>query len=564
MTKRIFRSIFTVALIIFLFSIVLFMGVLYDYFSGIQKSQLKMQTELAAQAAAHEGMDFFDGLDVQNYRITWIAADGSVRYDSKSNTAEMENHLEREEVRQAFSKGFGESSRYSATLLERSFYCAKRLPDGTVLRLSIAQNTWPTLLLGMLQPICAIFLAAMVLSLVLSYRLSKKIVKPLNELDLDHPLENGKYDELSPLLRRIDAQQRQIKRQSGELRQKQEEFETVTSGMKEGIVLLNRKGTVLSVNHAAARILEAPSSPAGCHILSLNRSLELQELLRSSQNGEYAEVVIKINGGEYQLNASPVVSEGEISGIVLLLFDVGEKRKAEQLRREFTANVSHELKTPLQTISGCSELLSNGLVKQEDIAKFGGQIYSEAQRMISLIEDIIKLSHLDEGSGGFPHEDVDLFALANTVLETLKEEAAAAKVSLTLKGQPVRLHGVAQLLESILFNLCDNAIKYNRENGSVTVEIGREEAGAFLSVSDTGIGIPAEYQERVFERFYRVDKSRSKEVGGTGLGLSIVKHAVKLHHGEIQVKSAVGAGTTVTVQFPAETGAKTDGGGLDF
>lgn len=552
MTKRIFHSIFAAALAVFFFSVALFLGALYDYFSDVQQSQLKMQTELAAQAAAHEGVAYFEGLDVKNYRITWIAADGSVRYDSKSDTADMENHLEREEVQQAFSRGLGQSSRYSATLMERSLYCAKLLPDGTVLRLSIAQNTLLTLFLGMLQPVCAIFLGAVILSLVLSYRLSQKIVKPLNQIDLDHPLENGEYDELSPLLRRIDAQQRQIRRQSGELQQKQIEFETVTSGMKEGIVLLNRKGAVLSANPAAFQILEISSSPVGNSILAVNRSLELQELLRRSENGEYAEAVLELGGGEYQLNASPVVSDGQISGTVLLLFDVGEKRKAEQMRREFTANVSHELKTPLQTISGCSELLANGIVKPEDVAGFGGRIYAEAQRMISLIEDIIKLSHLDEGAGDLRRGDIDLYSLAESTLQALQKEADAAGVTLSLKGEHVRLWGVAQPLDSILFNLCDNAIKYNRPKGSVTVKIEKHGESVVLSVSDTGIGIAEEYRERIFERFYRVDKSHSKEVGGTGLGLSIVKHAAKLHHAAIDVQSALGVGTTITLRFPCE------------
>ncbi len=550
MTKRIFRSICLVAIAVFLASVALFMGVLYDYFSEVQRSQLKMQTELAAQAVAHEGAEYFDGFNARDYRITWIAADGTVLYDSKSDAAEMENHLEREEIKQAFAEGLGESVRYSATLTERSFYCAKLLPDGTALRLSIAQNSLLTLFLGMMQPICAIFAAAVALSLVLASRLSKKIVKPLNELDLDRPLDNRGYDELSPLLRRIDDQQRQIRRQSGELRQKQNEFETVTASMKEGIVLLNSKGIVLSVNHSAAQLLGAAGSPVGQDILSLNRSLELQELLRKSDRGEYAEAVITLEGGEYQFDVSPVVSDGKVSGAVLLLFEVREKRKAEQLRREFTANVSHELKTPLQTISGCSELLANGMVKQEDVERFGGQIYTEAQRMIRLVEDIIKLSHLDEGAGDMQREAVDLYAIAENVLKSLQPEADAKKIALSLGGRPAKICGIPQLLSGMIFNLCDNGIKYNRENGSVSVEVRDEVETAALVVSDTGIGIPPEHQERIFERFYRVDKSHSKEVGGTGLGLSIVKHAAKLHNANIEVESVLGGGTTITVKFP--------------
>lgn len=550
MTKRIFRSICFVALGVFLASLVLFMCVLYNYFSGLQRSQLKIQTELAAQGVSDGGMGYLEKLNAKDYRITWIDTDGVVLYDSKTDTAGMENHLEREEIKSAFENGVGESTRYSSTLMERSLYFAERLPDGTVLRLSVTQNTLLRLTLGMLQPICFILAVAVVLSLVLASRLSKKIVKPLNELNLDEPLKNEDYEELSPLLRRIDAQQTQIKQQSDELKQKQLEFETVTNGMKEGIVLLSGKGRILSINRAALKLFGADGSCVGEDILSVNRNLELAELLRKSEDGKYAERVTELGDGKYQLDASPVISDGKISGIVLLLLDVTEKEKTEQMRREFTANVSHELKTPLQTISGCAELLANGIVKQEDIQKFGSQICTEAQRMIRLVDDIIKLSHLDEGATDMQRENVDLYALAESTLQSLRPEAEAAKVSLSLSGESAKIYGIPQLLSGIIFNLCDNAIKYNRENGMVSVEIKDDDNKAVLSVADNGIGIPAEHQERIFERFYRVDKSHSKEIGGTGLGLSIVKHAAKLHDAVIELHSVVDGGTTVTVTFP--------------
>ena len=550
MTKRIFRSICFVALGVFLASLVLFMCVLYNYFSGLQRSQLKIQTELAAQGVSDGGMGYLEKLNAKDYRITWIDTDGVVLYDSKTDTAGMENHLEREEIKSAFENGVGESTRYSSTLMERSLYFAERLPDGTVLRLSVTQNTLLRLTLGMLQPICFILAVAVVLSLVLASRLSKNIVKPLNELNLDEPLKNEDYEELSPLLRRIDAQQTQIKQQSDELKQKQLEFETVTNGMKEGIVLLSGKGRILSINRAALKLFGADGSCVGEDILSVNRNLELAELLRKSEDGKYAERVTELGDGKYQLDASPVISDGKISGIVLLLLDVTEKEKTEQMRREFTANVSHELKTPLQTISGCAELLANGIVKQEDIQKFGSQICTEAQRMIRLVDDIIKLSHLDEGATDMQRETVDLYALAESTLRSLRPEAEAAKVSLSLSGESAKIYGIPQLLSGIIFNLCDNAIKYNRENGMVSVEIKDEDNKAVLSVADNGIGIPAEHQERIFERFYRVDKSHSKEIGGTGLGLSIVKHAAKLHDAVIELHSVVDGGTTVTVTFP--------------
>ena len=550
MTKRIFRSICFVALGVFLASLVLFMCVLYNYFSGLQRSQLKIQTELAAQGVSDGGMGYLEKLNAKDYRITWIDTDGVVLYDSKTDTAGMENHLEREEIKSAFENGVGESTRYSSTLMERSLYFAERLPDGTVLRLSVTQNTLLRLTLGMLQPICFILAVAVVLSLVLASRLSKNIVKPLNELNLDEPLKNEDYEELSPLLRRIDAQQTQIKQQSDELKQKQLEFETVTNGMKEGIVLLSGKGRILSINRAALKLFGADGSCVGEDILSVNRNLELAELLRKSEDGKYAERVTELGDGKYQLDASPVISDGKISGIVLLLLDVTEKEKTEQMRREFTANVSHELKTPLQTISGCAELLANGIVKQEDIQKFGSQICTEAQRMIRLVDDIIKLSHLDEGATDMQRENVDLYALAESTLQSLRPEAEAAKVSLSLSGESAKIYGIPQLLSGIIFNLCDNAIKYNRENGMVSVEIKDEDNKAVLSVADNGIGIPAEHQERIFERFYRVDKSHSKEIGGTGLGLSIVKHAAKLHDAVIELHSVVDGGTTVKVTFP--------------
>lgn len=550
MTKRIFCAICLVAVSVFAASVALFMGVLYDYFSGVQQSQLRMQTNLAAQGVAGLGMAYFDDLEAANYRISWIDADGTVLYDSESAAAEMENHLERQEIKQALTAGLGESSRYSTTLLERSLYCAQLLPDGTVVRLAVAQSTLLTLLLGMLQPICLIFIVALGLALLLAARLAKKIVRPLNELNLDEPLNNDGYEELAPLLRRLAGQQRQIRAQQEELQRRQVEFETVTANMKEGLVLLNRTGRILSINQAAAQLLGADRSAVGRDILAVNRSPGLTALLNKAAAGEYAETVLELGGGEYQLDASPVMAGGAVSGTVLLLLDVGEKMKAEQLRREFTANVSHELKTPLHTISGCAELLVNGMVRPEDTGRFVRQIYAESRRMIELVEDIIKLAHLDEGAEDMRRENVDLYFLAQSALELLRPAAEAAGVKLKLQGQPAVIWGVSQLLSEIIFNLCDNAIKYNRANGQVTVNVANEDKAALLTVSDTGIGIPPECRQRIFERFYRVDKSRSKEVGGTGLGLSIVKHAAKLHNAEISVAGVLGEGTAITVRFP--------------
>lgn len=550
MTKRIFRTIFTVAVSVFLASALLFMTVLYDYFSQIQMDQLQIQIDLAAQGVEDEGLEYLQKLHTKDYRVTWIGTDGGILYDSLADPGKMENHFEREEVKEALSEGYGTSSRYSSTLMERYLYGAKRLSDGTVIRLSVTQNSLLVLTLGMLHPIVIIFVIAMILSAVLASRLSKKIVKPLNELNLDRPLEGGGYDELSPLLRRIDAQQKEIRRQGGELKQKQNEFDVITSSMSEGIILLGAKGTVLSINQAAAKLLGADRPCIGEDILEINRSLELVELLNQARDGKHAERIAELGNRRYQMIASPVVSSGAASGIVLLFFDVTEKEKAEALRREFTANVSHELKTPLHTISGSAELLESGMVKPEDVPVFSKRIYSEAQRMIQLVEDIMRLSHLDEGAENMKWETVDLYRLAEETLASLSEKAAGAGIALELKGEPVLIPGIRQLIGEILYNLCDNGIKYNRRGGRVTVEIGDAGEAAAIRVSDTGIGIPPEHQERIFERFYRVDKSHSKEIGGTGLGLSIVKHAAKLHHAEIELNSTVNQGTEITIKFP--------------
>lgn len=550
MTKRIFYSIMLAAIGVFLAVIVLFLLVLYDYFSGVSRSQLRVEAELAAKAVSAEGTAFFDGLQTENYRITLISPDGAVLFDSETDADKMENHSEREEFRQALTEGYGESSRYSATLTERYFYCAKRLPDGNVLRLSAAQNSLLTLIMGMGSQICAILAVAAVLSAVLASRLSKRIVKPLSELDLDDPLNNDCYDELSPLLKKIDNQQKSLRMQSEELERKRIEFETITNGMSEGLILLDPNGAILSANSAAAGILDFKTNDLPKNILSVDRDLRLSELLNRTRNGEYSQMLRELHSRKYQFGASPVKSGENVSGAVLLLLDVTEKERSEQLRREFTANVSHELKTPLQTISGCSELMKNGMVKQEDIPEFSEKIFTEAQRMICLINDIIRLSRLDEGDADMERVNVDLYALSEDVISSLQSAAGSANVALNIHGEPAVIYGIPQLLHAIIFNLCDNAVKYNHRGGSVDITVKNDNNRVLLTVSDTGIGIPPECTERIFERFYRVDKSRSRSIGGTGLGLSIVKHAAQIHNAEIKIESSIGKGTSITVIFP--------------
>lgn len=549
MTRRIFKSICLVSFIVLLASLVLIMGVLYDYFSSNQQEQLKIQTELAAQGVALEGLKYLESLEPEGYRITWISADGGVLYDSQTDAAEMENHLDRAEIKKALAEGYGESSRYSTTMTERLLYSAMLLPDGTVIRLADAQYSMLTLLLAILQPVLVMIAAAILISLLLASRLSKKIVGPLNDFDLDKPLSNKVYPELSPLCDRLDSQQRQLRIHAAELRRRQEELETVTDNMKEGLMLLNEKGRILSVNHRAASLLGIKAR-AGESVYTSGCENRVLELIDAARGGTGSEKLLELGDGFYQFSTSPIITDSVVTGIALIIFDITEKERSEQMRREFTANVSHELKTPLHSISGCAELLKNGMVRPEDIGRFSNQIYSESQRMIKMIEDIIRLSRLDEGGDGMQFENLDLYELAQSTAKQLQPLAEEADVTISVLGGHAAIKGVPQLISGMIFNLCDNAIKYNRPGGSVTIETACGSGEVRLSVRDTGIGIPPEHQARIFERFYRVDKSHSKEVGGTGLGLSIVKHAARLHKAKIELESTPGVGTAFTLVFP--------------
>ena len=549
MTKRIFRATLLVGVAVLIASLTLVMGALYSYFGRVQESQLRDELSLAAVGVEQNGMDYLRKLESDQYRITWLDADGAVLYDTRADAESMENHAQRQEVQQALATGEGESSRYSATLLQKTVYYAKRLPDGTVLRLSAIRVTTGVLVLNMLQPILLVLAVALILSGVLASRLARRITEPLNRLDLEHPLENDTYEELAPLLRRMEHQRRQIDRQMDELRRRSEEFEQITGSMSEGLVLLDEAGVILSINPAARRLLDAAENCVGQDLLTVDRDVALSDALRQAAEQGHSEFRGQRNGREYQFDVTRIQSEGRTAGTVLLVFDVTERAFAERNRREFTANVSHELKTPLQGIIGSAELLENGLVKQEDVPRFIGHIRSEAQRLVTLIGDIIRLSQLDEGEP-MPAEPVELLALAREAAESLQSAAAARNVTITVEGEPVELTGVRRLLYEIVFNLCDNAIKYNTDGGRVQVTVTKENETAAVTVRDTGIGIPPDQQDRVFERFYRVDKSHSKASGGTGLGLSIVKHAVQYHHGAIHLQSEVGKGTEIRVTFP--------------
>ena len=548
MTNKIFRSIVSVAMVVLVASLFIASSFLYDYFNRSHVNQLKEELSLVAENVDKVGTEYFENFDSSIFRFTLVSSDGSVLYDSQAKAGEMENHLEREEISEALKDGSGSSARYSSTLTERTFYEATRLENGNVLRISVSQITVGALILGMLPAICAIILISVVVALILSHKMATAIVKPLNKLDLENPTEIETYEELTPILTKINKQHKQITRQMQDLRRMSDEFEQITNSMNEGLVLLDNKGTTLSINAAAKKLFGVESDVVGRNFLTVDRSADMRHAIEKALKGKHGEFREERNGNEYQFVVNRTESEGRTVGVVILCFDVTETAFAERNRKEFTANVSHELKTPLQSIIGSAELLENGLVKPEDTERFIGNIKKEASRLVALINDIIRLSQLDEDSEPAT-ESVDLYDVANEVVEILTVSAAKKQVELHLNGEPCVMNGIRRYLYEIIYNLCDNAIRYNKDGGKVIVDLKNKDSNIILSVSDTGIGIPAEHQSRIFERFYRVDKSHSKETGGTGLGLSIVKHAVAYHGGKIKLESTVNVGTTITVCF---------------
>lgn len=549
MTKKIFQSILLVAGCVLLASLLIIMGFLYDYFGGVEENQLRNELSLAAAAVEDGGTDYLSRLTADRCRLTWIAADGSVLYDTRTDAESLENHASRAEVSQALTTGTGESTRYSSTLMEKTMYYAQRLDDGTVLRISISRATVGMIAVGMIQPLLIVLIVALILSGLLAKRLSRRIVDPLNSLDLEHPLDNDAYEELSPLLKRIHRQHVEIQTQLRELREKTDEFTQITGSMREGLVLLNEHGSILSINAAAQALFGADAQCVGRDFLTIERSHEISAAIQATVTDGHSEVRAERAGRVYQFDISRITSDGKLLGTVILAFDITEQEFAERNRREFTANVSHELKTPLQGIIGSAELIENGMVRPDDLPRFVGHIHAEAARLVTLIDDIIRLSQLDEGDA-MPTEPVNLLAVSQEAAESLHDAAAARDVTVSVTGQPAVIPGVRRLLYEVVYNLCDNAIKYNRDGGRVDVTVAADAGGSSITVADTGIGIAPEHQSRVFERFYRVDKSHSKASGGTGLGLSIVKHAVQYHHGRIELESLPGTGTTIRVVFP--------------
>ena len=553
MKKHIFLTVFATALITVLVSLILLVGVTYRYINEDTRDQLMAQLDYLSQAVDDEGLTYLNQLENNSYRITWIAADGAVLFDNRNNISRMENHADRQEFIDAKAHGVSEIERESETMTTRLMYVAEELSDGSVLRIatndiSVGGVAWMLAVPSVLLILCISLLAWFV-----ARKLSRALVEPLNTLDLDHPLAGEAYDELVPLLSRIEQQHREIADQRVQLGQQRNEFQTVIDNMREGLVLLNQSGRILLINRSGRNLMKAMAEEddlaAGEEIITSRNSV-VDSLLDKAYDGKTSSATIIINSRSYEIHASPVESDEGIQGAVLFYVDVTEKVEAEQLRREFSANVSHELKTPLHSISGCAELMLSGIVKEEDKPRFLKQIYDEAQHMVSLIENIIKISRLDEEADALPVDKVDLYEIAQTVIEQLGNKAASRGIVMDLSGTHVTIKGVKTLLYEMIYNLCDNAIKYNVDDGAISVSVKKTKDAAVVKVKDTGVGISEDQQERIFERFYRVDKSHSRASGGTGLGLSIVKHAAIWHNATIKVKSKLGKGTTFIVRFP--------------
>jgi two-component system phosphate regulon sensor histidine kinase PhoR len=549
MKKKIFGSIMLIATTVLIASFVIIIGYLYTYFSSAEKQHIKDELNLACSAVELNGIDYLEKVESHRYRLTWIDAEGLVLYDSVADAKELENHADRAEFIEAMAYGEGESSRYSSTLLEKQMYVARRLKDGSVLRISIGVATVGHLVLGMLQPFVTVLAVALLLSLLFANYLSKRIVEPLNKLDLDSPLENEGYDEIAPLLVRLNQQRLKIDAQMRNLRRHADEFRQITASMREGLVLMDTRGTILSINPAAQRLFRADEDCVGEDFLTVDRDPGIIAIVKEALATGHGEMRAERSGQVYQFDVSRIESEGEPIGAVLIAFDITETERAERHRREFTANVSHELKTPLQGIIGSAELIERDMVRPEDMQRFVGHIRNEAQRMVTLIGDVIRLSQLEEGAD-MPVEPIDLFSLVKEVARDLEDLAQERGVDVAVKGESFTINGVRLLLYEAVSNLIDNAIKYNVEKGSVRVKVTSDNDEAKIVVRDTGTGIASEHLSRIFERFYRVDRSHSKASGGTGLGLSIVKHAVQYHGGKVDIESEPDHGTEITLIFP--------------
>lgn len=546
MNKKIFRLNFLVSVIVLVITFTMVFGALFYYFEGQIFSELESETEYVSAAIKNEGADYIKGFSDSSRRITLIDKNGAVIADSAADAGSMGDHSDRQEIVDAQKFGSGKSSRYSATLMQKTLYYAVKLDDGSILRLSTVQNSVFAVLSGLIQPFVAILAIALIVSLVLSKRASKAIIDPINRLDLDNPEKNVAYEELTPLLRRIHEQKETISRQIEEAGRRQAEFSLIIENMQEGLLITDRHANLLMLNSSAKKLLGAKNEKS---VFELNRTKEFTDAVLSALNGEKRESETEIKGRNYQLLVTPVKDGDAVAGAVALIIDDTERIQRETLRREFTSNVSHELKTPLTSILGFAEILKAGGTPDDTVKDFANSIFDEAKRLVSLVSDIIKISELDENAVKFDEEKVDLFVLCEDVRARLNPIAKKNNIKLTLTGTHAFIPGSATVLSEMIYNLADNGIKYNKDGGKVNIDVADSGEKVLLTVSDTGIGIPASEQARVFERFYRVDKSRSKEAGGTGLGLSIVKHGAQFHNAQISLESAPGSGTSVEIKF---------------
>ena len=550
MTKKIFKSIMFVCALVLAVGLAAVMGILYSNFDGQMRKELSKEAAYLAYGVEQQGLDYLKNIKDKSARITYIDQDGTVLFDNEADVSEMKNHSDRTEFQKAEKYGAGESSRYSDTLSEKTIYYALRLKDGTVLRVSGTQDSVLALVENLIFPLCGLLCLMLILSGIMASAISKRIVKPINELDLESPEENQIYEELSPLLSKIHRQNREIQNQLELAKQQQEEFSLITENMQEGLIVIDKYTMILSANSSAWNLFHMDRVCQGESVYCLDREEEFRHAIEQVLSGEHTELVLKLNGSDIQLIANPVIRDKKTEGAVVLLVNVTEKLERESLRREFSANVSHELKTPLTSISGFAEIMQGGLVKNEDIPKFAGRIYKESQRLLQLVEDVIQISQLDEEKTSYVWEPVDVYQVCKNAFESLKEKAKRLNVHLYICGERMKMEAVRTLLEEAVYNVCDNAIKYNRNDGSVSVFLTQTAQEIQIVVKDTGVGIPKEDQDRVFERFYRVDKSHSKEIGGTGLGLSIVKHAVGALKGSVILRSEEGNGTEICMKFP--------------
>ncbi len=548
MFSKIFRSNFITTMLILLISFCMIFAVLYNYFEAQIFTELENEAEYISYSIKSEGASYIDNFNADNKRITLISENGTVLADTAAIAEELENHAERSEIKEAQTSGSGKSSRYSKTLMQKTLYYAEKLDNGTILRVSTTQNSVVVILLGLLYPMIVVIVIALILSLILSSRLSKKIIKPINEIDLENPAENITYEELTPLLKKISVQNKTIDKQLKEAKQRQEEFKLITENMSEGLLVIDKDANVLSFNDAALRLLEISDNPSGS-VLTFNRSKGFRTSVKSALAGERYENDIYIDDKTYSVIANPVYVNSKIIGAVIVILDITESAKREQLRREFTSNVSHELKTPLTAISGFAEMMMQGDTPENTVVDFSTTIYNAAGRLITLVSDIMKISELDEGAVIVEQEKVDLYELSKDIITRLNSVAEKKNITLNLIGDAAFVVGAERIIDEMIYNLCDNAIKYNKENGIVDVIINTTENKVNVTVRDTGIGIPLAEQNRVFERFYRVDKSHSKQIGGTGLGLAIVKHGAAYHDAEISLESIEGKGTSITISF---------------